>query len=253
MRIFAISDIHIDYEENFDWVTGLSKSDYLNDVLILAGDVSGHTENMIKAFFELRKRFLKVVFVPGNHDIWVGNSGRMNSLEKFDKVLNLAKDFDIMTSPLTCSDVTIVPLFGWYDYTFGSISEQLYFSWADYKFCVWPEGYDDKKATEYFIHMNQKSINSITTGKVISFSHFLPRIDVMPPYIPMGKRVVYPVLGSNLLDEQIRKMDSIIHIYGHSHVNMQRKADKTLYINNAYGYPHEIRITAKKLLCIYEK
>lgn len=253
MRIFAVSDIHIDYKENFEWLIGLSKSDYLNDVLILAGDVSHNSENMVKAFYELRKRFLKVIFVPGNHDIWVRDSSIMNSLQKFDLVLSLAKDLDIMISPLICSDVTIIPLFGWYDYTFGRIDEQLYYSWADFKCCTWPKGYDDKKVTEYFIHMNQKSISSITNSKVISFSHFMPRIDIMPSYIPQDKRLIYPVLGSNLLEEQIRKIDSIIHFYGHSHVNMQIKADKTLYINNAFGYPHENRIAAKKLLCIYEK
>jgi predicted phosphodiesterase len=40
MRVFALSDLHIDYEVNAGWVKSLSSVDYLDDVLILAGDIS---------------------------------------------------------------------------------------------------------------------------------------------------------------------------------------------------------------------
>ena len=40
MRVFAISDLHVDYDENDQWVAGLSTADYVDDLLILAGDVS---------------------------------------------------------------------------------------------------------------------------------------------------------------------------------------------------------------------
>ena len=39
-RVFALSDIHTDYEENANWVRALSVSDYQDDILILAGDIS---------------------------------------------------------------------------------------------------------------------------------------------------------------------------------------------------------------------
>jgi Icc-related predicted phosphoesterase len=86
---------------------------------------------------------------------------------------------------------------------------------------------------------------------VISFSHFLPRIDVMPHYIPERHRIVYPVLGSDALEQQVRLLRSNIHVYGHSHVNRHIEIDGVTYINNAFGYPSETRIAAKRLLCIY--
>jgi len=40
VRIFALSDIHVDYPENMAWVRALSAQDYVHDTLLLAGDVS---------------------------------------------------------------------------------------------------------------------------------------------------------------------------------------------------------------------
>jgi predicted phosphodiesterase len=74
----------------------------------------------------------------------------------------------------------------------------------------------------------------------------------MPSFIPPAKRLPYPVLGSSLIERQIRKLNSDIHIYGHSHVNNRVRKDNTLYINNAFGYPHEVRITSKQLLCVFD-
>ena len=75
----------------------------------------------------------------------------------------------------------------------------------------------------------------------------------MPSYIPRSLRYIYPVLGSNLLEKQVRILNPDMHIYGHSHVNRNVTVDGIQYINNAYGYPSEERIASKALLCIYEQ
>ena len=66
-------------------------------------------------------------------------------------------------------------------------------------------------------------------------------------------RYLFPVLGSVLIEEQIRQLKPQIHVYGHSHVNCQMDIKGIKYINNAFGYPYEQRITNKELLCIYER
>ena len=40
MRIYAISDLHMDFEQNWILVEQLSDQDYKNDVLLIAGDIS---------------------------------------------------------------------------------------------------------------------------------------------------------------------------------------------------------------------
>ena len=87
---------------------------------------------------------------------------------------------------------------------------------------------------------------------VITFSHFLPRIDVMPRSVPDEVRILFPVLGTTLLEQQLRRLGSRLHVYGHSHLNRKVDIDGVSYINNAFGYPYETRIAAKRLLCIHE-
>ena len=100
------------------------------------------------------------------------------------------------------------------------------------------------------IHAQQSAMGT-KRNTVISFSHFLPRIDLMPSYIPKKHRILYPVLGSTIIEDQVRQLAPTIHVYGHSHVNRDIEIDGIQYINNAFGYPKETRIAAKELLCIY--
>lgn len=251
MKIFAISDIHIDFRPNRRWLHELSLADYRDDILILAGDVSDRLPLLIEGFEALKRRFREVLFVPGNHDLWVRRERGVNSLERFQQLQQIAQDYGIHTQPWHKGEVSIIPLLGWYDYSFGPPSEELQRIWADYSACKWPDSYDDRTITAYFVTMNE-AVLSIRNQTVISFSHFLPRIDVMPGFIPARRKMLYPIFGSALLEQQIRMLNPRIHIYGHSHLNRQVVKGKIRYVNNAYGYPSEGHITAKQLLQVLE-
>ena len=248
MRIFAVSDIHLDYDLNVDWLLNLSKFDYQDDILILAGDISDAPRLLELCFKNLATRFKKVLYVPGNHDLWVFRTHEPTSLEKYTRVRDIAGAAGVSMEPFHQGSLSIVPLLSWYDYSFGLPSDELRQVWMDFKACTWPPNFD---ITQYFLNKNIPFLE-IQNGTVISFSHFLPRIDVMPPYIPASKRMLYPILGTELLDQQIRKLKPSIHVYGHSHVNRRVFIEDICYINNAFGYPSETRITAKKLMCIFE-
>ncbi|HEU4888432.1 MAG TPA: metallophosphoesterase [Thermoanaerobaculia bacterium] len=250
MRVFALSDIHVDYDENARWLAALSLADYRDDVLILAGDVTDVLPLLEWCLTELARRFRQVLFVPGNHDIWVVRDGSAKtSLQKFEEVRRVAEARGVSTKPFRARGVSIIPLFGWYDYSFGEPSAELRSAWMDYRACRWPGGYTEKEITAHFTAMNDTDI-SIDGDTVITFSHFLPRIDVMPSFIPPAHRYLYPVLGSTLLDGQLRKLQASMHVYGHSHVNRRVTIDGVTYINNAFGNPNETRIAAKQLVCI---
>jgi predicted phosphodiesterase len=60
------------------------------------------------------------------------------------------------------------------------------------------------------------------------------------------------VLGSDLIERRLRAMSSSLHVYGHSHVNRNVVIDGVSYVNNAFGYPAETRISARRLLCIHD-
>lgn len=264
MRIFAVSDIHVDFEDNLRWFQNLSRLDYSEDLLILAGDVTDSLPLFEKIMRDLRDRFREVFYVPGNHDLWVHRSATAaNSFEKLRMIREIAKNCGILMEPYCRGPLSIVPLYGWYDFTLAKPTPETFESWVDFIACKWPEGFDETRITRHFLAMNEQSIETVlktdfqtiienTDPFVISFSHFLPRIDLMPDFIPVSKQNIYPVLGTSHLESQIQRLGSAIHIYGHSHVNTHSMKDDRLYINNAFGYPYETMITAKQLKCVHE-
>jgi predicted phosphodiesterase len=251
MRVFALSDIHIDYSENRNWLAGLSVQDYTNDVLILAGDISDLGQCVELAFRSLGKRFREVMYVPGNHDLWIRRSGIRDSLASLDRIKAMAYEHGIHMGPRSIGSISFVPLYGWYDYSFGTPGRELLNMWMDFSSCTWPQDFSEQEITRFFISMNERHL-ATRNEYIISFSHFMPRVDLMPSIIPAHKRILYPVLGTALLEEQIRKLGSDIHIYGHTHVNAMVRKEGILYVNNAFGYPTETRITRKKLVCVFE-
>ena len=281
MRLFAVSDLHLDYEENRDWLKQLSDTDYNNDVLLLGGDISDDVSLIQECFEQVSKRFGKIFYVPGNHDIWDPGKSFEHSLAKFHYLLSLADEYGISTQReilclsgdgLNKTDVQkrtsldirsdrflkgtlveetlleIVPLFSWYDFSFGEPTLLLNRSWMDFRRCHWPA---QLKTTEdicqHFLELNESKLYS-SDHQVISFSHFLPRIDIMPARIPQKYRVVYPVLGSHSLEAQVRMLGSTTHVYGHSHVQVDTVRDGVRYLNSAVGYPNEFWLDKKLTL-----
>ncbi len=252
MRVFAISDLHVDYQSNADWVADLSQSDFKRDILILAGDISDSPTRLVHAFDLLADRFLKVLFTPGNHDLWSVRCREQHSLAKYHEVRAVAADSGISMEPHHSGSLSIVPLNGWYDYSFGAASEELREVWADFYACSWPEGWTDVDVTRHFCRQNS-SVLQTANETIISFSHFVPRIDLIPPFVPASVKQLAPVMGTRVLEEQIRWLGSSVHVYGHSHLNRHVEIDGITYVNNALGYPSEGRITTKELRCIFEQ
>ena len=252
MRIFALSDIHVDYAVNMRWVASLSRSDYLDDVLILAGDVSDSTARLEQCLSQLAARFKKLLFIPGNHDLWVMRDGpHLDSMDKFHRVRELSEHCGASTVPYHYRELSIVPMLSWYDYSFGMPQVELQRSWMDFHACRWPAGWTMADVTAYFLQMNNYSRRN-DREVIVSFSHFLPRVDIMPPSVSDRVRQLFPVLGTTHLEQQVFRLHSAIHVYGHSHLNRRVLRDGTFYINNAFGYPHETHIAAKMLHCVYE-
>ncbi len=259
MKVFAISDIHIDYSQNLRWLMSLSQVDYRDDILILAGDISDKPELQEQCFKQVSNCFKQVLYVPGNHDLWVTKKQETNSVDRFYHLQQLANASGVSTSPFHSDGLTIVPLFAWYDFSFGAASEYLQERWMDFFACQWGGEFGDlepcsereQAITEFFLSLNEPHL-SLDNEMIISFSHFLPRIDLMPDFIPPIHQKLYPILGSHLLDKQIRQLGSSLHVYGHSHFNRHVDIDGVTYINNAFGNPGEERITNKLLQCVYE-
>jgi hypothetical protein len=147
--------------------------------------------------------------------------------------------------------VRIVPLLAWYDYSFGLPNAYLHEHWMDYRECRWPAGWQPRDVAAWLFERNIPEPPR-TEKVLITFSHFLPRLDLMPTNVPQQVKQLFPVLGSARLDDEIRRLGAAIHVYGHSHLNRDLVVGGIRYVNNAFGYPHETSITLKDLVCIHE-
>lgn len=233
MRVFATSDLHTDYKENFLWLKELSDIAYRDDTLIVAGDVSDRLEIIRETLLLLRSKFRHVLFTPGNHELWVRNS-QINSIDKFQQVLKLCEAIDVITKPLRLEDLWIVPLFSWYDGVYDADMK----AWVDFHLCKWPDNI--QSLPEYFLSLNEPHLRSYDK-QVITFSHFIPRAELLPPPEYMRFSWLPDVSICAALDAQIRKINSTVHVCGHTHTTIDKVIDDVRYIQNAVRYPKERR------------
>ena len=233
MRLFATSDLHTDYRENFRWLQELSNTEYRDDTLIVAGDISDRLEIIRETLDLLRSRFRQLLYTPGNHELWV-RGVEINSIDKLKLVLSLCDELDVVTEPLQLENLWVVPLFSWYDGVFAPEMK----SWADFHFCKWPE--DAAPLSDYFLRFNQPHLK-LYDSPVITFSHFIPRSDLLPPKEYLRISWLRNVSVCAALDKQIRQLNSSVHVCGHTHTTFDRVIDGVRYVQNAVRYPKERR------------
>jgi predicted phosphodiesterase len=238
MRLFAASDLHVDFKENRLLLGQLSDVDYKSDALIVAGDIADRLELIKETLSLLRSKFRSVFFTPGNHELWV-RTDDCNSIEKLHRILAVCDQLGVHTRPARIGDTWIVPLFSWYDSAFSGEAEtnqEELAAWADFHFCKWPAGLGE--VSRFFLSMNEANIKPYD-ARVISFSHFLPRRELLPRLKYLRFKSLPKVVGCTGLDEQIRALGSSLHVFGHSHIRYDKVIDGIRYVQYSLRYPRE--------------
>ena len=238
MRIFATSDLHTDFRENRLFLQQLSDADFRDDALIVAGDIAHRLALIQAALALLRRKFAQVFYVPGNHDLWVRSESE-TSVDKFHRIVDLCEDLGVSTRAAEADGHWVVPLFSWYSPEFdtvGGIDAAALESWGDFHFCAWPERAEP--VSRFFAAMNQPHIRPYPK-RVVSFSHFLPRPDLLPPASFLRFKGLPQVAGSAHIESQIRALHSAVHVFGHSHIRRDCVIDRVRYVQHGLGYPRE--------------
>jgi Icc-related predicted phosphoesterase len=244
MRLYATSDLHTDFRENWLLLKQLSEVAYRNDALIVAGDIADKIETIENTLALLRSKFRQVFYLPGNHELWVRNDN-CDSIEKLQRVLEVCEKLSVHVRPAKAAGLWVVPLFSWYDAAFDVENAGEHNSdadaaelegWADFYLCKWPEGI--KPLHAFFLDMNTPHIRPYD-APVVSFSHFVPRRELLPSREHLRFKSLPLVAGSLALDDQIRALKSVVHVFGHSHISCDKVIDGVRYVQNALRYPRE--------------
>jgi 3',5'-cyclic AMP phosphodiesterase CpdA len=126
-RLWATSDLHVGYEENRRIVAEDLVPAHPGDWLVVAGDVAEKAEDVEWALGTLAGRFARVVWVPGNHELWTHAKDplRLRGVERYEHLVAACRRLGVVTPeddyPTwtgTGGPVTVAPLFLLYDYTF---------------------------------------------------------------------------------------------------------------------------------------
>ncbi|HEU0012983.1 MAG TPA: metallophosphoesterase [Longimicrobium sp.] len=233
MRIYAVSDLHADFRDNRQALERIPPTEHREDALIVAGDIAD-AEAVIREVLErLLGRFREVFFVPGNHELWVRADPR-NSLEKFAAVLRLCDELGVRTRPARAGGAWVVPLFSWYHADFdvrGEGLEEELEGWSDRYFCRWPDGVE--RPDRHFLELNLPHVRAYD-APAVTFSHFVPRPDLLPPARYLRFRGLPLVAGTAALDEQVRGIGAAVHVFGHTHIPADRVIGGVRYVQNYF-------------------
>jgi hypothetical protein len=122
-------------------------------------------------------------------------------------------------------------------------------AWADFHLCKWPK--DAQPLADYFLRLNEPHLRSYN-APVVTFSHFIPRADLLPPPEYLRISWLAHVSICKALDAQIRQLNSSVHVCGHTHTTFDRVIDDVRYVQNAVRYPKERRSGSLPIKLIFE-
>lgn len=252
----AVSDIHVGHRGNKP-ITEEIFPDSPDDWLIVAGDVSEKTDDIRWALTLLRSRFAKVIWVPGNHELWTTAKDPVQifGAARYDYLVNMCRDIDVITPedpyPVWDGDggpVTLVPMFLLYDYSFlpaGARTKEQGLAIAREKnvvatdeFLLSSEPYATRDAwCHKRIELTQQRLDELdTTIPTVLINHF--------PLVRQPTEVLfYPEFalwcGTDLTSDWHLTYNAICSVYGHLHIPRTTYYDGVRFEEVSLGYPRE--------------
>nr|WP_246421899.1 metallophosphoesterase [Nocardiopsis mwathae] len=124
--MLAVSDLHVAHPENRKALEEL-RPRTPEDWLIVAGDVGELSADIEWGLATLGERFAKVIWVPGNHELWThrDDTVRLRGEHRYRHLVEVCRSIGVVTpeDPYPVWEgaggpVVIAPLFVLYDYSF---------------------------------------------------------------------------------------------------------------------------------------
>jgi 3',5'-cyclic AMP phosphodiesterase CpdA len=255
-RLLAISDLHVSHPENRELLLGL-RPDSSADWLIVAGDVAERMADVVWALDLLSTRFARVIWVPGNHELWtvprepLGLRGE----ERYLSLVQACRELGVVTpeDPYPVWDgasapVVVAPLFLLYDYSFrpnGSRTKQeaLARAYESGVVCtdevmLYPDPYVSREAW-------CAARVATTERRLAAVDPALPLVLVNHhPLVRGPTRVLrYPEFalwcGTERTADWHRRFNVAAVVYGHLHIRRTTWHDGVPFLDVSVGYPRE--------------
>ena len=259
MQLLAISDLHLSQASNKDAI--LKMSDHGDDWLIIGGDISEKPELHEFLFKELNKRFGKIIWVPGNHDLWTEDARDQQierGVDKYNLLVELSRSFGVITPedpfvewPEKLQDregsLIIAPLFLLYDYSFRpkSVSRENIKDWVRQvhaecsdEFLLHPTPYESRE--QWCKARCDFSIDKLSdiplTSTTVLINHWPLRLDLIN--LPRVPRFT-PWCGTKITHDWHKKFRASVVINGHLHTRRTDFIDECRFEEVSLGYKRQ--------------
>ncbi|MBB4683629.1 metallophosphoesterase family protein [Amycolatopsis jiangsuensis] len=256
--LFATSDLHVTHEGNGPLVDRVVP-DGPDDWLLVAGDVGERAPVIRDTLATLRERFAKVVWVPGNHELWTTpkDECQLRGQARYEFLVEQCREIGVLTPedefPVWDHGphpLTIAPLFVFYDYSWrtpaaegksrevaleqareaGVVCTDEYF--------LHPDPYPSRAAwCEARLKVSRDRLDAIPAShRTILMSHWpLHRHPTAPLYYPEFALWC----GTTETEDWHLRYRADLAVYGHLHIPRTTSADGVRFEEVSLGYPRE--------------
>ena len=252
MKLLALSDLHVGAEVNRRALDTLG--DHEDDWLLLAGDLGETLDHVETVFRAMESRFAKVLFVPGNHELWTLPGEDRRGAAKYEALVALCRRHGVTSPedpypawPGDGPPCVIAPLFLLYDYSFrpddvpiGSAVE-----WAEEAgICCTDEDllHPDPYATRAsWCHARCDATEARLAAidpslRTVLVNHFPLRYDLVTlPLIPRFS----PWCGTRRTSDWHVRFRALAVVSGHLHVPRTQYRDGVRFDEVSVGYPRQ--------------
>lgn len=253
MKLWAISDLHVAASWNAAALRALPPCP--EDWLIVAGDLCEELKLFGEALGWLASRFARIVWVPGNHELWLTNRRDVGdgSPAKYRRLVEAARRLGVATPEdeflrWPPSGEVIVPLCTLYDYSFRPDTVPLcdVVRWAaELSNVAADERLIDATPMADMVEWCAARCSETETrlarelpadAKTVLVGHFPLREDLVR--IPRIPRFT-PWCGTRRTADWHRRYHAVAVVSGHLHVRRTDWRDGTRFEEVSLGYPRQ--------------
>jgi 3',5'-cyclic AMP phosphodiesterase CpdA len=253
MKLLAISDLHLGHQPNRDALARMAARP--GDWLIVAGDLGERPAHLQLALEHLTRRFAKVFWTPGNHDLWSTPRTEERGEALYARQVEICRSFGVVTpeDPYVAwpaePTVVIVPMFLLFDYSFRPVDVPLEgaVAWARETgvFCAderlldpspWPSRADWCRARCAATEARLAALQPDT--RTVLVNHWPLRYDLArPPRIPRFSIWC----GTTITEDWARRFRAVAVVSGHLHLRTTLWRHGVRYDEVSLGYPRDWR------------
>jgi 3',5'-cyclic AMP phosphodiesterase CpdA len=255
-RLLAVSDLHVRYPENRAIVDGLRPTSD-GDWLIVAGDVAEKIEDVTGTLALLRDRFARVLWTPGNHELWTRprNGSVLRGEARYRHLVAQCRDLGVLTPeddfPVwdgPGGPAVVAPLFTLYDYTFlpagaATPDEGIALAYAAGVVCtdehlLHPDPYPDRAAwCRARVAESERRLAALDPGLPTVLVNHWPLTQTPTRVLRHPEFSIW--CGTTATAHWHVRHRALAVVYGHLHIPRLIVEDGVRFVEASLGYPRE--------------